>query len=64
MTNKTKQSSNPTAYCPKCKAEVTMRWLQVSQRGKTAEEWFECARCGCRHLTIHYYNEKHYSKQR
>jgi Zn ribbon nucleic-acid-binding protein len=54
-------TSESTAYCPKCKTEVTMRWLPESQRGKTAEEWFECARCGCHNLQLHYYPEKHYS---
>ncbi len=44
----------PQAWCAHCSQWRAMRWLPKDMRGKRAEEWFECAECGCRGLTLHY----------
>ncbi len=44
----------PLAYCDKCKAWHPMKWLPQAERGKRAEEWFMCAVCGGRSLTLRY----------
>ncbi len=42
------------AYCAGCKEWTPMRWLPVAERGKRAEQWFECEFCGGRNLTLRY----------
>jgi len=42
------------AYCAGCKEWTPMRWLPIAERGKRAEQWFECEFCGGRELTLRY----------
>ena len=44
----------PLAYCAGCKEWTPIRWLPVAERGKRAEQWFECEFCGGRNLTLRY----------
>lgn len=42
----------PLAFCPVCKADVPMKWKPREKCGKTVDEWFTCATCGCGQLEI------------
>ncbi len=42
----------PLAHCPICRADRPMKWKPREKRGKTVEEWFVCAVCGCERLEI------------
>ena len=44
----------PLAYCTQCKEWLPAKWLPKDERGKRAEQWFECEPCGCRELTLRY----------
>ena len=44
----------PLAYCMKCREWTPMRWRPKSERGKRAEQWFQCEYCGGRDLTLRY----------
>ena len=44
----------PKAFCASCKEWCPMEWLPPAERGRRCEEWFRCAVCGGRRLTIRY----------
>jgi hypothetical protein len=45
------------AFCAHCQKMVTLTWLPAAERGKRAEEWFQCEFCGSRELTLNYLSE-------
>lgn len=45
------------AYCAECKELTPMQWLPKAERGKRAEQWFQCEYCGCRELTLRYFDQ-------
>lgn len=42
----------PLAYCADCREWTPMQWLPKAERGKKAEQWFQCEYCGGRKLTL------------
>ena len=44
----------PLAFCANCREWTPMRWRPKSERGKCAEQWFQCEYCGGRDLTLRY----------
>ena len=51
---RTSAPGEPLAYCAKCREWTPMRWRPKSERGKRAEQWFQCEYCGGRDLTLRY----------
>jgi len=52
--HRTPAPGEPLAYCAKCREWTPMRWRPKSERGKRAEQWFQCEYCGGRDLTLRY----------
>ncbi len=48
----------PLAYCSICKDWTPMQWRPVRERGKRAEQWFQCEYCGCRELALRHLSGK------
>ena len=48
---RTPAPGEPLAYCANCREWTPMRWRPKSERGKRAEQWFQCEYCGGRELT-------------
>ena len=46
--------NEPLAFCDLCHAWTPMQFLPKSERGKSAETWFECEYCHGRKLTLRY----------
>lgn len=44
----------PLAFCADCHEWTPMQWLPTPERGKSAEQWFQCEYCGGRDLTLRY----------
>ena len=44
--------NEPLAYCADCREWTPMQWLPKAERGKKAEQWFQCEYCGGRKLTL------------
>ena len=42
------------AYCADCGRDTPMEWLPPAERGRRCEEWFRCALCKGRRLTMRY----------
>ncbi len=53
----------PLAYCANCRAWTPMRWRPKSERGKRAEQWFQCEYCGGRDLTLRYLSQNNAMRQ-
>ncbi len=51
---RTSAPGEPLAYCAKCREWTPMRWRPKFERGKRAEQWFQCEYCGGRELTLRY----------
>ena len=54
VTRRTPAPSEPLAFCANCREWTPMRWRPKSERGKRAEQWFQCEYCGGRDLTLRY----------
>ena len=51
-------------FCSKCQAWQLPSWLPKEERGKSAESWFECSVCGCRHIELHYLSSEELELQK
>ena len=52
------------AYCATCRTWTPMLWLPKSERGKRAEQWFQCEYCGGCDLTLRYLSPKDAMRQK
>lgn|GEM_PF-2741289 len=48
----------PLAFCADCHEWTPMQWLPIKERGKRAEQWFQCEYCHERNLTLRYLSAK------
>ena len=46
--------NEPLAFCTDCQEWTPMQWLPKAERGKKAEQWFQCEYCHGRKLTLRY----------